>query len=186
MQLPSGDDRYSLRMNQIKAGFRDQPLAAGLPEATVTDFQCKRGEYGIWQPRFREHTVCDEHDLERCMDYIHRNPREYGLVERVVDWPWSSFSSICSTGAVRRQLGWCGPEVGGRRCLGRAWLDRSAGASSLRCSIQPAITALLGPACRKRTYSTVTQFGDDQARGPWAGIRLPGRTVLGPDWVTRQ
>ncbi len=25
------------------------------------------------------------------MDYIHFNPVKHGLVERVVDWPWSTF-----------------------------------------------------------------------------------------------
>ena len=91
IQLPSGDHRYSLRMKQIKAEFSDHWLAAGHPEAEVTDSQCERGERGIWQPRFWEHTVRDEDDLERCADYIHWNPRKHGLVERVVDWPWSSF-----------------------------------------------------------------------------------------------
>ena len=36
MQLPAGDDRYPLRMKQIKAEFSDQWLAAGLPETSVT------------------------------------------------------------------------------------------------------------------------------------------------------
>jgi putative transposase len=59
MQLPQGDDRYSLRMKQIKAEFSDQWLEAGLPEANATQSQRKRGERGIWQPRFWEHTVRD-------------------------------------------------------------------------------------------------------------------------------
>lgn len=98
MQLPAGDDRYSLRMKQIKTEFGDAWLAAGLPEARVTQSQRKRGERGIWQPRFWEHTVRDEHDLERCADYIHWNPRKHGLVERVADWPWSSFHSFVQLG----------------------------------------------------------------------------------------
>ncbi len=45
----------------------------------------------MWQRRFLEHTVRDEADLKRCVDYVHVNPLKHGLVERVVDWPWSSF-----------------------------------------------------------------------------------------------
>ena len=86
MQLPPGEGRYSLRMKQIKAAFSDSWLAAGLPEANVTESQSRRGERGIWQPRFWEHTVRDEDDLERCVDYIHWNPRKHRLVQRVRDW----------------------------------------------------------------------------------------------------
>lgn len=71
MQLPSGDDRYSLCMKQIKSEFTQQWHVAALPEASVTESQRKPG---IWQPRFGEHTVRDEEDLERCADYIHWNP----------------------------------------------------------------------------------------------------------------
>lgn len=45
----------------------------------------------FWQPRFYEHTVRDEQDLEHCVDYIHWNPRKHRLASRVRDWPWSSF-----------------------------------------------------------------------------------------------
>jgi len=98
MQLPPGDDRYSLRMKQIKSEFTEQWLADGLPEARVTESQRKRGERGIWQPRFWEHTVRDEEDLERCADYIHWNPRKHQLVDRVRDWEWSSFHRFVKLG----------------------------------------------------------------------------------------
>jgi putative transposase len=110
MQLPPGDDRYSLRMKQIKAEFSEQWLAAGLSEAQVTVSQCKRGERGIWQPRFWEHTVCDEEDLERCADYIHWNPRKHGLVDRVADWPWSSFHRFVCLGQYDIDWGGVAPE----------------------------------------------------------------------------
>ena len=110
LQLPHGDDRYSLRIKQIKAKFSDQWLAAGLPEANVTDSQRKRGERGIWQPRFWEHMVRDEDDLERCVDYIHWNPRKHELVQRVVDWPWSSFHRFVELGQYDKGWGGIAPE----------------------------------------------------------------------------
>lgn len=45
----------------------------------------------LWQRRFWEHTIKDEDDLRRCVDYCYINPVKYGLVNAVVDWPYSSF-----------------------------------------------------------------------------------------------
>lgn len=44
-----------------------------------------------WQPRYWEHTVRDERDLQAHVDYVHINPLKHGLVERVHDWPHSTF-----------------------------------------------------------------------------------------------
>jgi putative transposase len=98
MQLPPGDADYSTRIKRIKEEFTDRWLKAGLPEAQVTASQAANGERGIWQPRFWEHTVRDELDLERCVDYIHWNPRKHNLVARVRDWPWSSFHRFVAAG----------------------------------------------------------------------------------------
>jgi len=110
MRLPPGDQRYSVRMKQIKAEFSDQWLAAGLPEASVTESQRNRGERGVWQPRFWEHTVRDEADLERCADYIHWNPRKHDLVERVSDWQWSSFHRSVQLGHYTNRWGGKAPK----------------------------------------------------------------------------
>ena len=110
MQLPPGDDRYSLRMKQVKAELSEQWLAARLPEAKVTESQRKRGERGIWQPRFWEHTIRDEEDLERCADYIHWNPREHNLVDRVRDWEWSSFHRFVESGQYDINWGGTAPD----------------------------------------------------------------------------
>ena len=98
MTLPSEDSRYSLRIKKIKESFTTDWLAAGQPEATVTPSQKARGERGIWQPRFHEHTIRDETDLEHHVDYIHWNPLKHKLVTRVVDWPWSSFHRFVRLG----------------------------------------------------------------------------------------
>jgi putative transposase len=108
IQLPTGDDDYSTRMKRIKEEFTKSWLAAGLPEAKVTRAQTKRSERGIWQPRFWEHAVEDEQDLERCTDYIHWNPRKHRLVRRVRDWPWSSFHRFVQAGD--HDVDWGGEE----------------------------------------------------------------------------
>ena len=106
MELPPEDDRYSLRLQQIKSGFTSRWLDAGLPEAKVTASQKERGERGVWQPRFWEHVVRDEGDLERCVDYIHWNPRKHDVARRVVDWKWSSFHRFVQAGQY--ELDWGG------------------------------------------------------------------------------
>ncbi|GAA4461160.1 REP-associated tyrosine transposase [Novipirellula rosea] len=106
MELPPEDADYSLRLRKIKSEFTGSWLAAGLPEAVVTPSQRKRGERGIWQPRFWEHTVRDEEDLERCVDYIHWNPRKHQCVNRISDYQWSTFHRLVAEGQY--EIGWGG------------------------------------------------------------------------------
>ena len=45
----------------------------------------------IWQARFWEHTIRNDNDYRRHMDYIYLNPVKHGYVGKVVDWPFSTF-----------------------------------------------------------------------------------------------
>jgi putative transposase len=49
------------------------------------------GDYALWQRRYWEHTIRNEIDFERHVDYVHFNPVKHGLVRRVCEWPYSSF-----------------------------------------------------------------------------------------------
>src|SRR5690606_9629635 len=62
-------------------------------------------ERGIWQRRYWEHTIRDEHDYWRHMDYLHINPVKHGLVERVADWPYSSFHRLVGAGVYGGEWG---------------------------------------------------------------------------------
>ena len=44
-----------------------------------------RGERGIWQRRYWEHTIRDDRDFAAHMDYTHFNPLKHGFVEHPVD-----------------------------------------------------------------------------------------------------
>ena len=57
-----------------------------------------KGERGIWQRRYWEHTLRDEDDFSRHADYIHYNPVKHGYVTRVEDWPYSSFHRLVRLG----------------------------------------------------------------------------------------
>ncbi|MBB4429779.1 hypothetical protein GGD66_008384 [Bradyrhizobium sp. CIR48] len=65
----------------------------------------KKREKGIWQRRYWEHTIRDDADLERHVDYIHFNPVKHELVTRVRDWSLSSFHRYVEQGDPPRGLG---------------------------------------------------------------------------------
>jgi len=99
--LPDGDDDFSTRWRQIKSAFsRNIPHEAPRP-----DSQRKKGERGIWQRRFWEHTLRDEADYRRHIDYIHFNPVKHGHVGRVADWPHSSFHRFVKAGIYSADWG---------------------------------------------------------------------------------
>ncbi|MEO9590122.1 REP-associated tyrosine transposase [Rhodopirellula bahusiensis] len=109
--LPRGDSDYSARWQAIKRGFTRRYLDLGGQACSVTDSQRREGRSGIWQPRFWEHTVRDEQDLERCVDYIHWNPRKHGLVRRVRDYPFSSFHRFVREGQYEPDWGGLEPDL---------------------------------------------------------------------------
>lgn len=92
--LPLGDDDYSSRWKAIKIAF-----AKSLPKSErLSAVRERKGERGIWQRRFWEHTIRDESDYAAHVDYVHINPFKHGLVERVADWPYSSFHRFVEAG----------------------------------------------------------------------------------------
>ncbi len=51
----------------------------------------RRGLKTIWQKRYYEHTIRDEKDYFRCLEYMQNNPVKHGLVEEMKEWEYSSF-----------------------------------------------------------------------------------------------
>jgi len=68
--LPAGDGDFSTRWHDIKARFS----ARILKYEQLSRHRAHKGERGIWQRRFWEHTIRDERDLQRHIDYVHYNP----------------------------------------------------------------------------------------------------------------
>jgi putative transposase len=95
-QLPEGDADFASRWSFLKSGF-----SRGLPAATSrSKSKTAKREKGIWQRRYWEHSIRDEADLERHVDYIHYNPVKHRLVKRVSDWPHSSFHRYVERGIL--------------------------------------------------------------------------------------
>jgi putative transposase len=102
MQLPRGDADFSSRIRLLKSMF----VAALRAQPDHTIRLNARGEANLWQRRFWEHLIRDERDLAAHVDYIHINPQKHGLVERVCDWPHSSFHRYAQRGLLPRD--WAG------------------------------------------------------------------------------
>lgn len=84
--LPVDDMDYSGRWKQIKSTFSrhlDQP-------ASQTPSMRKRGEKGIWQPRFWEHLIRDQQDYDLHDHLIATAPLREGLVSQGTHWPYCS------------------------------------------------------------------------------------------------
>jgi len=100
--LPEDDADFALRWRLIKLAF-----SRALPRGErILRSRAEKGERGIWQRRYWEHTLRDETDFARHVDYIHFNPVKHGHVMRVLDWPHSSFHRMV-------RLGICPPDWGG-------------------------------------------------------------------------
>lgn len=95
IELPQGEVDFALRWRLIKMRFsRDVPA-----DEWRSKILLRRRERGIWQSRYWEHLVRDEEDFRRHLDYIHINPLKHGLVQRVGDWPYSTFHRDVERGA---------------------------------------------------------------------------------------
>jgi putative transposase len=64
-----------------------------------------KGERGVWQRRYWEHMIRDEHDYARHVDYIHFNPVRHGYSSRAADWPYSSIHRYIAAGTLTRDWG---------------------------------------------------------------------------------
>jgi putative transposase len=109
--LPLEDSDFSGRWRRIKGHFSSHMIAAGASEERHPN-----GEYALWQRRFWEHTIRNEKDFARHVDYIHFNPIKHGLVSRVSDWPHSSFHLYVRRGILPED--WAGDVREGRFAYG--------------------------------------------------------------------
>jgi putative transposase len=100
--LPEDDADFATRWRLIKSGF-----SHALPRGErISASRAAKSERGIWQRRYWEHTLRDEDDFVRHLDYIHFNPVKHGHAIRVQDWPFSSFHRWVRFGAY--PVDWAG------------------------------------------------------------------------------
>jgi putative transposase len=103
--LPPGDANYPLRWALIKSVFpRSLPQTEFIRESHLA-----KRERGIWQRRYWAHQIRDEADWQAHVDYSHFNPVKHGYVQRVSEWPFSSFHRYVHQGLLPPD--WAGAAV---------------------------------------------------------------------------
>ncbi len=96
--LPDKDTDYATRWRLIKTWFTkhcDRNLLT--PPKTSKG---RKQQQAIWQNRYWEHLLRDNTDFEKHIDYIHYNPCKHGLVDKPVDWKYSSFHHFLKHGIL--------------------------------------------------------------------------------------
>jgi REP-associated tyrosine transposase len=111
LTLPPGDSDFSGRWRRIKGHF-----SSALINASIELKRKPNGDLALWQRRFWEHTIRDEEDFARHVDYIHFNPVKHALVQRVRDWPYSWFHRYVKEGILPDD--WAGDAGEGRGSFG--------------------------------------------------------------------
>jgi putative transposase len=91
---PPGDDDFSGRWRALKKVFSN----AIPPGESRSPVRRDRGERGIWQRRFCEHTIRDERDYASHVGYVQFNPVKHGLVAHPGAWPHSSLQRCVAAG----------------------------------------------------------------------------------------
>lgn len=100
-KMPQDDGDYALRWRMIKSQFSRNFSA----NQQRSNSKIKHREKGIWQRRYWEHQIRDDIDLQHHVDYIHYNPVKHGLVQRVQDWPHSTFHRYVKEGLYAQNWG---------------------------------------------------------------------------------
>ena len=89
----------------------EYPKIIGLIKKTFTQIsglkteQNANREADVWQRRYWEHSIIDEKDLNKHIDYIHYNPVKHGYVKSPKEWKYSSFMKFVQTGFYEEN--WC-------------------------------------------------------------------------------
>ena len=94
IELPQGDSDFATRWRLIKARF--SKLIP--PTESRSLVRVRRDEQGIWQRRYWEHLIRNKRDFATHMDYVHINSLKHGLVNRVADWPYSTYYRLVAAG----------------------------------------------------------------------------------------
>lgn len=107
--LPPGDANFSVRWAIIKRHVTRSCKARLHRDEWMNASKSKRRESTLWQRRYWEHQIRDEADYRNHIDYIHWNPVKHGHVNKVAQWPYSTFHRYARGGAY--PMDWGGESV---------------------------------------------------------------------------
>ena len=88
---------YSKIITLIKRTFSQNIDINKIKDYQLSQSNIKRKECDIWQRRFWEHTIINEYDLFKHIDFIHYNPtKHYNIPPK--DWKYSTFKKYVKNG----------------------------------------------------------------------------------------
>ena len=91
-------------IKNIKRNFSVNFDISQIQDYYESDSRKSKGEKSIWQRRYFEHTIINEEDLNKHIDYIHYNPmKHYNIAPK--DWQYSSFNKFVEDGYYEND--WC-------------------------------------------------------------------------------
>jgi putative transposase len=106
-QLPNDNINYSQRVSRLKTLFTRQLRGKNYCPENISLSRYKHRESDVWQRRFWEHTIKDENDFQKHLDYIHYNPVKHELVSCPHLWQYSSFNNWVKQGKYPQDWGCC-------------------------------------------------------------------------------
>lgn len=86
-----------------KPGLEGTKLNPGFGETGL--YVVQPSANSIWQPRYWEHSIRDDNDLQSHTDYIHYNPVKHGFCNTAWDYKYSSFHQFVSRGIYPKDWG---------------------------------------------------------------------------------
>lgn len=93
--LPAGDHDYQNRVSRIKRYFSTDCRGFTANQSAT---RASRRLRPVWQQRYWEHTIRDQHDWQKHIDYIHYNPVRHGYSTCPGEWEFSSFARCVAKG----------------------------------------------------------------------------------------
>jgi putative transposase len=133
--LPQGDADFPGRWRAIKIAFA-KSLPAAEPRSAM---MFRRGERGIWQRRYWEHTIRDDRDFAVHFDYIHLNLVKHGLVRDPADWSHSTFRRCVAPAGFTQPTGLAAMPNRRKPASGKeSWSERA----------RPTVSVVGGMRCR--------------------------------------
>lgn len=106
---PENINEYPKIITSIKYYFSKHIDDVGVETPTYNESKTigykNKCEKGVWQRRYWEHTIRDEEDLWKHVDYIHYNPVKHSHSKNVKDWEFSSFENFVERGNYEKNWG---------------------------------------------------------------------------------
>ena len=101
---PANINEYPLIVKNIKIYFSKCVDITKIKDYKISESRIKKKEKDIWQRRYWEHTIINEDDLCKHIDYIHFNPMKHYKIPPK-DWQYSSFNKFVQNGYYEQE--WC-------------------------------------------------------------------------------